>query len=59
MFEAIHNSTASLFELTKKDVDFVWNVGYQQAFQVLKGALVDAPILIWPNFKKPFCFDVD
>jgi hypothetical protein len=22
----------SLFELTKKDVDFVWNLGYQQAF---------------------------
>ncbi len=23
---------ASLFELTKRDVDFVWDVGYQQAF---------------------------
>jgi hypothetical protein len=37
----------------------VWNEGCQQGFQVLKEALVDAPILIWPDFKKPFCFDVD
>jgi hypothetical protein len=50
---------ASLFELTKRDVDFVWNLDYQQAFQALKGALVDAPMLIQPNFKKQFCLDVD
>jgi hypothetical protein len=50
---------ALLFELTKRDFDFVWNVGCQQAFQALKGALVDAPILIWPDFKKSFCLYVD
>jgi len=48
-----------LFELTKKDIDFVWNLGCQQAFEVLKRALKDAPMLIQPNFKKPFCLDVD
>jgi hypothetical protein len=45
--------------LTKKDVDFVWNVGCQQAFQALKGTLVDVLILIRPDFKKPFCLNVD
>jgi hypothetical protein len=50
---------APLFELTKKDVDFVCNLGYQQAFEVLKITLVDAPVLIWPDFKKSFCLDVD
>jgi len=28
-----------LFELTKKDVDFVWNLGSQQIFEALKRAL--------------------
>jgi hypothetical protein len=32
-----------LFELTKKDVAFVWNRDCQQAFDSLKRALVDAP----------------
>jgi hypothetical protein len=35
-----------LFELTKRDVDFVWNLDYQQAFQTLKGTLVDVHVLI-------------
>ncbi len=32
---------APLFELTKRDVNFVWDMGCQQAFQALKAALVD------------------
>jgi hypothetical protein len=51
--------TAPLFELTRKDVNFVWDMGCQQAFQELKAALVDAPILIRPDFKRAFCLDVD
>ncbi len=49
----------SLFDLMKKDVAFVWNQDCQQAFDSLKRALVDAPILVRPNFKRPFCLDVD
>jgi hypothetical protein len=48
-----------LFELTKKDVPFVWNQDCQRAFDALKKALVEAPILVRPDFKKPFCLDVD
>jgi hypothetical protein len=48
-----------LFELTKKDVVFVWNQDCQRAFDDLKRALVEAPILVRPNFKEPFCLDVD
>jgi len=48
---------APLFELTKKDVAFVWNSDYHQAFEALKGALVAAPVLVPPDFKKPFCLD--
>jgi hypothetical protein len=48
-----------LFELIKKDVAFVWNQNYQRAFDDLKRALVEAPILVRPDFKEPFCLDVD
>jgi hypothetical protein len=48
-----------LFELTRKDVAFVWDLGCQCAFEALKGALVATPVFIQPNFKKAFCLDVD
>jgi len=48
-----------LFELTGKDVAFVWNQDCQRAFDALKRALVEAPILVRPDFKEPFCLDVD
>jgi hypothetical protein len=43
-----------LFELTKKDIAFVWNVDCEQAYQALKAALVDAPVLTRPDFKRTF-----
>jgi hypothetical protein len=48
-----------LFELTKKDVVFVWDHECQKAFDDLKKALVQAPVLVRPNFQEPFCLDVD
>jgi len=50
---------APLFELTRKDVDFVWDMGCQQAFQALRTTLVESPILIRPDFKRSFYLDVD
>jgi hypothetical protein len=50
---------APLFELTKKDVAFVWNLDYQQAFEALKRALIATLVLVRPDFKKPFYLDVD
>jgi hypothetical protein len=44
----------SLFELTRKDVAFVWDVGCERAYQALKAALVDVPVLTRPNFKRTF-----
>jgi len=48
-----------LFELTKKDVAFIWNQDCQQAFDSLKRALVNAPILVHLDFKRPFYLDVN
>jgi hypothetical protein len=48
-----------LFELTKKEVAFVWDLGCQSSFEALKGTLVAAPVLVRPDFGKQFCLDVD
>ncbi len=48
-----------LFELTKRDVSFVWDLGCQRAFETLKSALVAAPVLTRPDFTKPFCLDIE
>jgi hypothetical protein len=48
-----------LFELTRKDVVFAWNVNCEQAYQALKAALVDAPVLTRPDFRRTFWLDVD
>ncbi len=53
------NLAGPLFELTKKDVAFVWDMGCEQAYQALKAALVDAPVLTRPDFKQTFWLDVD
>jgi hypothetical protein len=41
-----------LFELTTKDAMFLWNPNYQNVFNMLKDALVRAPIILKPNFTK-------
>jgi len=48
-----------LFELTRKDVAFVWDVGCQQAYQALKVALMDVLVLTRPDFKRTFWLDID
>jgi len=58
-FRGYSRLASPLFELTKKDVAFVWNQDCQRAFDALKRALVEAPILVRPDFEKPFCLDVD
>jgi hypothetical protein len=48
-----------LFELTRKDIVFAWNVNCEQAYQALKTALVHAPVLTRPDFRRTFWLDVD
>ncbi len=48
-----------LFDLTKKDQSFLWTLAHQEVFDTLKFRLIEAPILVRPNFEKPFIFDVD
>jgi hypothetical protein len=53
------NLAGPSFELTKKDVAFVWDMRCEHAYQALKAALVDAPMVTRPNFKQTFWLDVD
>lgn len=49
----------SLTELLKSNKNFEWNGDAQKAFDKLKCLLTSAPILITPNFSKPFLLQCD
>jgi len=48
-----------LFNLTKKDVPFHWDHAEEQAFHKLQSALTLAPVLILPDYEKPFTLITD
>jgi hypothetical protein len=48
-----------LFALTKKECKFLWRPICHSIFIALKRRLVEAPILVRPDFNKPFILDVD
>jgi hypothetical protein len=48
-----------LTTLTKKDVPFDWTTEHQKAFDMLKRNLSMEPLLIYPDFSKPFIVACD
>ena len=48
-----------LHELTTKGTKFVWTDTCQNAFDALKTALTEAPILSYPDFTQPFLLSTD
>eukprot|EP00253_Pinus_taeda_P022982 PITA_22982 len=46
-------------KLLKKDVTFCWNEAYKKILDVLKGKMVTALILVFPDWKKEFHVHVD
>ena len=49
----------SLTELLKKNVPFIWTSSAEEAFQLLKKALSEAPVLAVPDFNKQFIIETD
>ncbi|XP_067664166.1 uncharacterized protein [Haliotis asinina] len=45
---------APLTNLLKKDCKFIWQEDQQQAFEKIKAILTNAPVLVVPDFSKPF-----
>ena len=48
-----------LNSLLKKDTPFHWGVAQERSFKLLKHALTHAPILVFPDYKKPFILYTD
>lgn len=48
-----------LTQLLKKDVEFVWTMDCQKAFEALKPRLTQAPVLIPPDWSLPFHVYID
>ena len=48
-----------LYRLTERGRAFKWTSECDAAFQELKQRLISAPVLIFPNFDKPFLLDTD
>jgi len=48
-----------LFNLTKKDTPFHWGPDKEHAFQELQGVLTSTPVLILPDYDKPFTLITD
>lgn len=48
-----------LTDLLKKGTPFHWTDQQAQSFAALKSALTSAPVLVLPDFKKPFCIETD
>ena len=46
-------------KLLKKDVKFLWNEEFQQSLDTLKEKMVTTPILVFPDWNKPFHVHVD
>ena len=45
--------------LLRKETQFTWGAAQERSFQELKHALTHAPVLIFPNFNKPFIVYTD
>ena len=50
---------ASLCDLLKKNVKWIWTTAHQDVFEKIKRNLVTAPVLIRPDFSSPFQLHCD
>ena len=50
---------APLTDVIKKNVGFKWEQTQEEAFQILKGKLTQAPLLVLPDFSKTFEIEYD
>ena len=50
---------APLTDLLKKDKKYVWDGKCEKAFMKIKSLLLTAPVLVTPNYQKPFKVQVD
>jgi hypothetical protein len=49
----------TLFDLTMKDVRFIWGLPQEDSFMKLKELVTSAPVLVLPNDNLPFRLEAD
>ena len=60
--QSFSNIAKPLHELTQKNVKFMWSREHNESFKALKDKLVQAPVLMYPQFKQdaaPFILQTD
>ena len=57
--EGFARVAAPLHRLTKQDVEFQWTGECQDALDMLKKKLVEAPVLVYPDFNVGFVLETD
>ncbi|KAL4134678.1 hypothetical protein QTP88_006404 [Uroleucon formosanum] len=57
--EGYSQTAKPLTALLNKDVPFEWSTECQRAFEMLKQKLVQAPVLQYPDFERPFILTTD
>ena len=50
---------APLTNLVRKDQVYHWDEDFQKAFMQIKALLLSAPVLVTPDYQKPFKLQVD
>ena len=53
------NISRPLYDLTKKDAEWIWSDECEKSFQTLKTNLITAPILAFPNPNRPYLITCD
>ena len=59
MIPAFGSTAKPLYNLTKKDVPFLWSDECQKAFDQLKAVLTSDSVVAYPDFSKPFILSTD
>jgi hypothetical protein len=49
----------ALFDLTMKDIRFIWGLPQEDSFIKLKELVTSSPILVLPDNDLPFCLEAD
>ena len=57
--QGFSNIAEPMHKLLKKDQRYEWKEEHEEAFKKLKEKLTDAPILLYPDFKKKFILATD
>ena len=45
--------------LTREEIRFIWTEEWQEAFEILRDSLITEPLLVYPDFAKPFILTTD